>query len=56
MSDANITEPRFSIDGAECSLTEAMDANADDVDVCEWLRTANVGDRYPAFVETIRVA
>lgn len=38
------------------SLADFLAANADDGDVCEWARSAQPGDRYPALIECVAVA
>lgn len=47
--------PTFVIDGAPCDLGEALRANADDGAFCDWARTAQVGESFPAFVSCTRV-
>lgn len=49
--------PRFQVDGgAPCALSDFLAANGDDPDVCEWARTAQPGDRFPAIVDCVCVA
>ena len=51
------TEPisgdvQFVVDGnPPCSLSDMLHANADDAEVCEWARTAQPGDTFPALAE-----
>jgi hypothetical protein len=47
---------RFNVDGHEYTLIQMRDANADDADMLAWLEGAEVGDRFPAFVECTRTA
>ena len=47
--------PVFSVDGSPCTLADLLAANADDAEFCEWARVAQVGERFPALVECIRV-
>lgn len=37
----------FCIAGSVCDRKEAMRANADDPEVCQWLATAKIGDIFP---------
>lgn len=48
---------RFSVDsGAPISAAELVDANPDDAELADWTRSARIGDRFPAFVDCVRVA
>ncbi len=38
-----------------CTQREMIEANAHDADVCEWLRTAKVGERFGCFTDLRRV-
>lgn len=46
----------FLIDGNRCTEAELLAANADDVELCEWARAAQIGERFPAFVQCERVS
>jgi hypothetical protein len=46
----------FDVEGEQYSLDAMLMANADDTDLCDWLRTAAVGEQFPAFVECRRFA
>lgn len=46
----------FEVDCGHYTKAEMLEANADDSDLCEWLRTANVGDHFSAFVSCSRIA
>lgn len=39
------------VDGATYTLAQMLEANADDADLCDWLRTAKPGDVFPAFID-----
>lgn len=45
----------FLFDGEEYSLSAMLLANDDDTDVCNWLRTANIGDVYPGTLNCKRL-
>jgi hypothetical protein len=40
-------ETQFLVDGERVALREMLRDNAHDPEVCEWLRTARPGDRWP---------
>jgi hypothetical protein len=46
----------FEVDGARYTLAELLEANADDSALCEWLRTAPDGDRFPALISCTKIA
>lgn len=46
----------FSFDGKPFTLADMLAANSDDAELCEWLRVAQVGDTFPAFVWCTRIA
>lgn len=46
----------FTVDGGRYTLSQMVDANRDDAALCEWVCTASVGDRFPAFVACERVS
>lgn len=46
----------FEVDGERYTYADMIAANADDDGLCSWLRTAQVGDVFPAFVPCTRVA
>lgn len=46
----------FDVDGKQYSLTEMLVSNADDAPLCDWLRTAQVDDQFPALVSCTRMA
>lgn len=43
----NPASAQFVCDGASYTLAQMLVANADDAQVCAWLRHADVGDAYP---------
>jgi len=46
----------FTVEGRFYSTDQMLSANRDDVELCEWLKRANVGDRFPALIECVCVA
>jgi hypothetical protein len=47
--------PTFEVDGTEYGLPEMLEANLDDEPLCAWLRSARVGERFPALISCVRL-
>lgn len=46
----------FEVDGTNYTQAEMLKANADDEPLCEWLRTAEIGDCFPALLSCVKVS
>ena len=46
----------FEVEGELYDLNQMLEANRDDATLCEWLRRAEVGDRFLAINSCVRVS
>jgi hypothetical protein len=46
---------KFLVEGELYTLADMLQDNDSDTDFCDWLVSANVGDRYPSVVSCERV-
>jgi hypothetical protein len=46
----------FEVDGTQYTLSSMLEENRDDEALCDWLRTAQIGDFFPALVFCVRVS
>lgn len=47
-------EPVFEVNGCDFSKSDMLRDNADDLDFCDWVETAQIGEVFPAFVDCRR--
>ena len=56
VGNPRINMPLFEVEGCGYTLPKMLIENADDAELCGWLRAAKVGDRFPSIVSCSRVA